>query len=33
MGKRFGDLEKQAIAILANGGNPTTSQDEALRNY
>lgn len=33
MGKRFGDLEKQAIAILANGGNPATSQDEALRNY
>lgn len=33
MGKRFGDLEKQAIAILANGGNPATSQDDALRNY
>ncbi|MGL4618342.1 MAG: hypothetical protein ACRCZS_04695 [Chroococcidiopsis sp.] len=33
MGKRFGDLEKRALAILANGGNPATSQDEALRNY
>ncbi len=33
MAKRFGDLEKRALAILANGGNPATSQDEALRNY
>ncbi len=33
MGKRFGDLEKQAIAILANGGNPATSSDKALANY
>jgi len=33
MAKRFGDLEKRALAILANGGNPATSQDEALRNF
>ncbi len=33
MGKRFGDLEKQALAILANGGNPATSQNTALANY
>lgn len=33
MGKRFSDLEKRAIAILANGGNPATSNDEALKNY
>lgn len=33
MGKRFGDLEKRAIAILANGGNPASSQDQALANY
>lgn len=33
MAKRFSDLEKRAIAILANGGNPATSNDEALRNY
>lgn len=33
MARRFSDLEKRALAILANGGNPATSQDEALRNY
>lgn len=33
MGKRFGDLEKQALAILANGGNPATSQNKALASY
>lgn len=33
MANRFGDLEKQAIAILANGGNPATSQDKRLANY
>ncbi len=33
MAKRFGDLEKQALAILASGGNPATSQDTALANY
>lgn len=33
MARRFSDLEKQAVAILANGGNPANSQDEALRNY
>ncbi|PSB27469.1 hypothetical protein [Chlorogloea sp. CCALA 695] len=33
MAKRFGDLEKQAIAILANGGNPALSQDKRLANY
>lgn len=33
MGKRFGDLEKQAIAILANGGNPAASTDQALAKY
>lgn len=33
MGRRFGDLEKRAMAILANGGNPATSQDQALANY
>lgn len=33
MAKRFGDLEKRALAILANGGNPANSQDTALRNY
>lgn len=33
MGKRFGDLEKRALAILANGGNPATSADKALANY
>lgn len=33
MGKPYSDLEKRAIAILANGGNPATSQDKALANY
>ena len=33
MAKRFGDLEKQAIAILANGGNPALSQDTRLANF
>ena len=33
MAKRFGDLEKQAIAVLANGGNPALSQDKRLANY
>ena len=33
MGKRFGDLEKQALAILATGGNPATSPDTALARY
>ena len=33
MGKPYSDLEKRAIAILAGGGNPATSQDEAVRKY
>lgn len=33
MAKPFSDLERQAIAILANGGNPATSQDTALARY
>lgn len=33
MAKPFSDLEKRAIAILANGGNPATSQDTALARY
>jgi len=33
MGKRCGDLEKRALAVLAGGGNPANSQDEELRNY
>lgn len=33
MGKPFSDLEKRAIAILANGGNPAASQDTALARY
>lgn len=33
MPKPFSDLEKRAIAILANGGNPATSQDTALARY
>lgn len=33
MPKRFSDLEKSAIAILANGGNPANSQDEAVQKY
>jgi hypothetical protein len=33
MAKRFGDLEKRAIAILANGGNPANSNDTELARY
>lgn len=33
MGKPYSDLEKRAIAILAGGGNPATSQDTAVANY
>ncbi|PSB47300.1 hypothetical protein C7B80_10220 [Cyanosarcina cf. burmensis CCALA 770] len=33
MGKPYSDLEKQCIAILANGGNPANSQDEAVAKY
>jgi len=33
MPKHFGDLEKSAIAILANGGNPANSTDEAVAKY
>ncbi len=33
MGKPYSDLERQAIAILANGGNPANSQDTALAKY
>lgn len=33
MGKPYSDLEKRAIAILAGGGNPATSQDQAVARY
>lgn len=33
MGKPFSDLEKRALAILANGGNPASSQDQELAKY
>ncbi|MBW4665375.1 MAG: hypothetical protein KME01_14440 [Chroococcus sp. CMT-3BRIN-NPC107] len=33
MAKRFGDLEKQALALLAAGSNPANSPDTALANY
>lgn len=33
MGKPYSDLEKRALAILANGGNPATSLDKELANY
>jgi hypothetical protein len=33
MARRFSDLEKQVKAILANGGNPLTSSDEAVRKF
>lgn len=33
MAKPYSDLERQAIAILANGGNPAASQDTALARY
>ncbi len=33
MGRQFNDLEKRVYAILANGGNPLTSSDEAVRRF
>lgn len=33
MGKPYSDLEKRAIAILAGGGNPATSQDQVVARY
>lgn len=33
MGKPFSDLEKRALAILANKGDPAQSQDEEVANY
>lgn len=33
MGKPFSDLEKRAIAILGNSGDPAQSQDKELANY
>lgn len=33
MAKPYSDLEKRAIAILANGGNPANSQDTAVAKY
>ena len=33
MARRFSDLEKSALALLAGGVDPTTSQDEAVRNF
>jgi hypothetical protein len=33
MGKRFGDLERRALAVLAGGGNPANSADEELKKY
>ncbi len=33
MARRFSDLEKRALALLAGGVDPTTSQDEAVRNF
>lgn len=33
MGKPYSDLEKRALAILANGGDPAKSQDTALAKY
>lgn len=33
MGKRFGDLERRALAVLAGGGNPANSVDEELKKY
>lgn len=33
MANRFSDLEKSVKAILANGGNPSTSSDDAVRRY
>lgn len=33
MGKPYSDLEKRAIAILANGGNPAQSSDQAVAKF
>lgn len=33
MGRPYSDLEKQCVAILANGGNPASSSDEAVAKY
>ena len=33
MGKPFSDLEKQALRLLAGGGNPLTGNDEELKKY
>lgn len=33
MGKAYSDLEQRALAVLAGGGDPGTSQDEGLANY
>jgi hypothetical protein len=33
MGKPFSDLEKQALRLLAGGGDPLTGNDEELRKY
>ncbi len=33
MGKPFSDLDKQVYAILAGGGDPLQSQNEAVRKY
>lgn len=33
MADRFGDLDRRAFAIIANGGNPATSNDQELARY
>lgn len=33
MGKAYSDLEQRALAVLAGGGDPAASQDQALSNY
>jgi hypothetical protein len=33
MGKPFSDLEKQALRLLAGGGNPLTGNDDQLKKY
>ena len=33
MAKPYSDLEKQALAIIRGGGDPSTSQDEGLANF
>jgi hypothetical protein len=33
MGKPFSDLEKQALRLLAGGGDPLTGNDEELKKY